>query len=251
MSVTEHENVPVAIIAQQIEAEKALDRTQKQNNRRNQTYSLARNFDLSMRNPVQWKMKRLLDVSASLIGLALISPLLFIIALSIKLDSRGPILFKQKRIGLHGQEFYMYKFRSMRQDSEKILESIKHQNETNSVMFKMFNDPRVTRIGKFLRKFSLDELPQLFNVVRGDMSLVGPRPPLPREVALYNNWHFIKFGITPGITGVWQVSGRAKITDFNKVIEMDYDYIRNWNIWLDIKLLLKTIPVVIFAKGAA
>ncbi len=217
----------------------------------NDITSIFLKLNLQTQKPIQWFMKRFLDFSLTITGLIIISPFLLLIALMIKLDSKGPVLFKQKRIGLNGKEFYMYKFRSMVVDAEEKLEELKDNNQTNDVMFKMFDDPRITKAGKFLRKYSLDELPQLFNVLKGEMSLVGPRPPLPREIKKYEKWHHIKFTTIPGLTGMWQVSGRAAIQEFDSVIELDYKYIKNWNLLLDLKLLLKTIPVVLSGKGAA
>ena len=214
-------------------------------------YWLARNFDLSKRKPHQWFLKRCLDYIGSSLVLLLLSPILLSIAILIKHDSKGPVFFKQKRIGFYGKQFYMYKFRSMSQDAEKNLEILKQYNETNNQMFKMADDPRITKIGKFIRKYSLDEFPQLINVLRGEMSLVGPRPPLPKEVADYEPWHYLRFTTQPGLTGLWQVSGRSEIKSFSKVVKLDYDYVTNWNIGLDLCLLLKTIPVIIFAKGAS
>lgn len=212
---------------------------------------ISRNFNIGLRKPFQWKLKRCFDFVSSFIGIILCFPLLFIIAAAIKLESEGPIFFKQKRIGLYGKEFYMYKFRSMKQDAEQSLDLLKEKNETNKIMFKMSEDPRITNVGKFIRKYSLDELPQLFNVLKGEMSLIGPRPPLPDEVAKYEDWHYIKFSTYPGITGLWQVSGRASIKDFNLVIKLDFKYAENWNLVQDFRILLKTIPVVIGAKGAS
>jgi len=214
-------------------------------------FSLARNFNLKQRRPLQWYIKRIFDITSSIVGIMAIWPLLLMIVLAIKLESRGPILFKQERLGLYGKKFYMYKFRSMYQDAEQKLELLKEFNETNDKMFKMYNDPRITNVGKFIRKYSLDELPQLLNVIRGEMSLVGPRPPLQSEVDRYDKWHFLRFATLPGLTGMWQVSGRSGITDFDTVIKLDYEYINNWNFKLDLYLLLKTIPIVIMGKGAA
>ena len=226
-----------------------------QENGKNQLQSspfwLARNFSLWYRKPYQWKLKRIIDITATMTGIVLISPILILLAIAIKLDSKGPIFFKQKRVGLYGREFYMYKFRSMRSDAEKNLEMLAKFNETNDIMFKMTEDPRITRVGKFIRKFSLDELPQLFNVIKGEMSLVGPRPPIMREVERYDKWHYLKFATLPGLTGMWQVSGRSKIKEFDYVIKLDYRYIDNWDLKLDLWLLLKTIPVVIMAKRAS
>lgn len=235
----------LSLIASNKEAIKENNATVKSN-----YYWLARNYNLWLRRPIQWKVKRFIDFFGSLLGIILISPILASIAIAIKLDSEGPILFKQQRIGLYGKEFYMYKFRSMKKNAEAELEQIRSQNETNDVMFKMFEDPRITRVGKIIRKFSLDELPQLLNVLRGEMSLVGPRPPLECEVEKYDKWHYLKFATLPGLTGMWQVNGRAIIKDFNQVVKLDYQYVKEWNLLLDFKLLVKTLPVVIMAKGA-
>lgn len=214
-------------------------------------YWLARNFDIGKRKPNQWFLKRCLDYVGSFLGLVLLSPILLSISVLIKLDSKGPVFFKQKRIGLYGKQFYMYKFRSMSQDAEKKLEILKQYNETNNQMFKMADDPRITQIGRFIRKYSIDEFPQLINVLRGEMSLVGPRPPLPKEVSDYEPWHYLRFTTQPGLTGLWQVSGRSDIKNFSQVVKLDYDYVNKWNIGLDLYLLFKTIPVVVFAKGAS
>ena len=219
---------------------------------RKNTYKyLIRNFNLSLRKPLQWSLKRSFDYCSTLFGLTLISPLLALVAILIKLDSKGPVFYKQKRIGLYGKEFEMYKFRSMRQDADKEYEKLKQLNETNELMFKVFNDPRITRVGKFIRKYSIDELPQLFNVLKGEMSLVGPRPPLPREVQHYEKRHYLRFATLPGLTGLWQVSGRSKIKEFDTVLQLDFSYINRWSFLMDIGLLFKTIPVVLFAKNAA
>ncbi|MEI7473353.1 MAG: exopolysaccharide biosynthesis polyprenyl glycosylphosphotransferase [bacterium] len=214
-------------------------------------FLLSRNFNLQYRKPMQWSIKKFIDYAGTGFGILLISPILILIAILIKLDSQGPVFFKQKRVGLYGQDFYMYKFRSMKINAEADLEKLKGQNQTNDKMFKLKEDPRVTRIGRLLRKHSLDELPQLFNVLKGEMSLVGPRPPLPSEVELYDKWCYLRFATVPGLTGMWQVSGRSDITNFNKVVELDYKYIEEWSILLDFKILLKTIPVVFFGKGAS
>ncbi|MCK7516057.1 MAG: sugar transferase [Desulfobacterales bacterium] len=200
---------------------------------------------------MSWKIKRYFDFFASVFGIVLISPMLIFIALAIKLESKGPVLFKQKRIGRYGKEFYIYKFRSMKCDAEDKIDAIRCFNETNDIMFKMKEDPRVTKVGKIIRKLSLDELPQLINVIKGEMSLVGPRPPLQREVDKYDKWHYLRFAMLPGLTGMWQVSGRYKIKDFNKVVELDCKYLSEWNLALDFILLLKTIPIVLSTKGAA
>ena len=199
---------------------------------------------ISESKPFQWFLKRLLDVFCSLLGLLALSPLLLLVALAIKLESPGPIIYKQRRVGFKGQFFDMYKFRSMRQDADAMLAQLMAQNETNNGMFKLFNDPRVTRVGRFIRKYSIDELPQLFNVLIGNMSLVGPRPPIDRELQYYKDWHYVRFSTLPGLTGLWQVSGRSRIKEFDTVVQMDTRYIKEWNMLLDIKLILKTFPVV-------
>jgi lipopolysaccharide/colanic/teichoic acid biosynthesis glycosyltransferase len=202
------------------------------------------NASLPDNKPVQWFMKRTMDLVCSGLGLLALAPFLAIVALAIRLESPGPIIYKQKRVGFKGRLFDMYKFRSMSQNADAMLEQLLEQNETNNGMFKLFDDPRVTRVGKFIRKYSIDELPQLFNVLKGDMSLVGPRPPIDRELKFYQSWHYLRFTTLPGLTGIWQVSGRSRIKEFDTVVKMDFRYIKEWNILLDIKLILKTLPVV-------
>lgn len=212
---------------------------------------LAESYDVRRRKPWQWLAKRTMDVTLSAVGLLLLIPLFTVVALLIRLESPGPVIYRQKRFGLHGRPFEMYKFRSMRQDAEQMLESLLSRNETNEGMFKLFQDPRVTRVGQFIRKYSIDELPQLVNVLRGDMSLVGPRPPIEREVQTYKTWHYVRFATLPGCTGLWQVSGRSRIKDFDTVVRMDYQYITDWTLGLDWRLLLKTIPVVLGGRDTA
>lgn len=194
-------------------------------------------------------LKRLFDVVVSLFGLVLLSPVLIITAVAIKLDSPGPVIFKQKRIGKNGELFDFYKFRSMVVNAEELRAELAAANEADGPVFKIREDPRVTRVGRFLRKYSIDELPQLFNVLKGDMSLVGPRPPLPGEVEEYGDLEWRRLEVIPGITGLWQVSGRSELS-FKKWMELDIYYIENWSFWLDIKILLQTIPVVLTGKGA-
>lgn len=203
------------------------------------------------KKPFQLLVRRIAELVVTIIGLIAISPLLIAIAIAIKTTSRGPLFFKQKRIGQHGKSFYIYKFRSMSIDAEEKLESLKKYNQTNELMFKMFDDPRITKVGAFLRKHSLDELPQLFNVLKGEMSLVGFRPPLPSEVDKYKNWHYVRFAMKPGLTGPWQVSGRSKIKKFDEVVNLEYKYIQNWDLAKDIKILFETIPVVLLGSDAA
>ncbi len=234
----------MGVIASEISTR--IDRDQRQNN-----YFASQSFNLNLFKPLQWTIKRSFDVCSSLMFISMFWHVFLIIALAIKLESKGPVFFKQERVGLCGKKFYMYKFRSMVQDAEAQLHKIKDLNQTNDKMFKMTDDPRMTKVGKFLRKFSIDEFAQLINVIKGEMSLVGPRPPLQREIDTYEKWHYIKFATLPGLTGMWQTSGRSDITNFDEVIALDYSYITNWSFWLDIKLILKTIPVVLAGKGAA
>lgn len=201
-------------------------------------------------SPIQPKIKRVIDVILSLTSIIVFCPFFLLLIILIKLDSKGPAIFKQLRVGLKGKQFYMYKFRSMVEDAEEKFEQVTDLNYTNSIMFKAKKDPRITKIGKFIRRYSLDELPQVFNVLKGEMSLVGPRPPLPHELKNYKHWHYVRFAKTPGLTGWWQVSGRSNIKDFDKVVSLDYEYIRNWNLLFDLKIILKTIPVVISGNGA-
>lgn len=194
--------------------------------------------------------KRVSDFIASIILLVILSPLLILIALIIKLASPGPVFFKQERCGLYGRRFIFYKFRTMFLDAESQLEGILDFNEMEGPVFKMTNDPRITVTGRFLRKFSLDELPQIWNVFMGEMSLVGPRPPLPEEVEKYDNWQRRKLSMRPGITCLWQIGGRSEVSDFNEWMRLDLEYIDNWSLWLDFMILLKTIPAVLTGRGA-
>ncbi len=195
-------------------------------------------------------IKRLFDFVASGAGLIILSPLFVVIAILIKTTSEGPIFFKQERCGLYGRKFIFFKFRTMVADAESKLKNILKYNEMNGPVFKMTDDPRITKIGKWLRKFSIDEMPQLWNVLKGDMSLVGPRPPIPSEVENYDTWQRRKLSMRPGITCFWQTSGRNKIKDFDEWMKLDLEYIDNWSLWLDVKILLKTIPVVLLGEGA-
>jgi exopolysaccharide biosynthesis polyprenyl glycosylphosphotransferase len=196
-------------------------------------------------------MKRTLDLVCSAVGL-LLAPLFALIALVIRLSSPGPVFFKQTRVGLGGRSFRITKFRTMVPDAEARKQDLVERSlYADQRLFKMVDDPRVTPIGAFLRRTSLDELPQLWNVLCGDMSLVGPRPPLPSEVDLYEEHHYSRFDVKPGITGPWQVSGRNSITDFEEVIRLETEYIREWTIWKDIGILLRTVPVVVYMQGAA
>jgi len=195
-------------------------------------------------------LKRLFDFLVTLCAMPVVLPILTLVALAIKLDSPGPVLFIQQRVGLRKHLFPMYKFRSMHENAEEMLKDIEHLNEAEGPIFKMTNDPRVTRVGKFLRKTSLDELPQLLNVLKGEMSLVGPRPMSIRDVDLFEKGIQRKrFSVKPGITCLWQISGRSDLP-FDKWLELDLQYIDNWSFWLDLKILFKTIPAVLKSKGA-
>jgi exopolysaccharide biosynthesis polyprenyl glycosylphosphotransferase len=193
--------------------------------------------------------KRLFDLAISVAIVLLGLPIWVLIALAVKLSSRGPVLYTQQRVGLHGRTFRMFKFRSMYADAEAHLPDVMSTNEASGPLFKMQNDPRVTPVGAWLRKFSLDELPQLINVVTGEMSLVGPRPPLPREVSSYSVHDWRRLEVTPGMTGLWQVSGRSALT-FEEMVRLDLFYIENWSLSLDVTLLFRTIPAVLLARGA-
>lgn len=195
-------------------------------------------------------IKRLFGIVASSVALVLISPLLLIIAICIKVDDpKGPVFYNQERIGKDGKPFKIYKFRSMVTNADELLEKLREKNEINGAMFKMKNDPRITKVGRVIRKYSLDELPQLLNVIKGDMSIVGPRPPLPSEVAQYTDYDKQRLMVTPGATGLWQVGGRNNV-DFNTMVELDLKYIQNRSIWLDLKIMFKTVLIMIKPNGA-
>jgi exopolysaccharide biosynthesis polyprenyl glycosylphosphotransferase len=194
--------------------------------------------------------KRALDVTVASIALVLLAPLMLLIALAIKLDSPGPVLFRQVRIGRGGRPFWFIKFRSMVKNAEQLKRDLMTHNEVKGgTVFKMRNDPRITRVGRFLRRYSLDELPQLIHVLHGEMSLVGPRPPLPAEVANYGEWEMRRLSVTPGLTCLWQISGRSDI-GFREWIELDHIYIDTMSFWTDLKILLFTVPAVLTGKGA-
>lgn len=193
-------------------------------------------------------VKRCTDAIASAVGLLLLSPLLLLVAAAIKADSPGPVLYRARRIGSKGREFTCLKFRTMVADADERRRKIEHLNERSRVLFKVANDPRITRVGKLLRKYSLDELPQLWNVLKGEMSLVGPRPPMPSEVTHYDLEHLRRLDVTPGITGLWQIRGRRD-PSFSNYITHDLEYIENWTPWLDLKILLQTVPEVFRGTG--
>jgi exopolysaccharide biosynthesis polyprenyl glycosylphosphotransferase len=194
-------------------------------------------------------LKRLLDIALATLGLVAVIPVLIGIAIAIKLDSPGRAIFIQERVGLHGRHFRFYKFRSMYADAEKRLAEVLDHNETDGPVFKMRNDPRISKVGAFLRRTSLDELPQLINVLKGEMSLVGPRPPLPREVEQYRPGDTIRLSVKPGLTCLWQISGRSQV-GFEQWMEYDREYVRNISFWLDLQILLRTVWVVISGRGA-
>ena len=194
-------------------------------------------------------IKRLMDILGSAIALTVSSPVLLILAVLVKLTSKGPVIYRQVRCGLYGRKFVLYKFRSMCEGAEDVLWEIKHLNEMDGPVFKMRNDPRVTPLGRILRKSSLDEWPQFWNVLKGDMSLVGPRAPLPEEVKEYTRWQRRRLSVKPGITCLWQVSGRNEI-DFQEWMKLDLFYIDHWSLLLDLKILLRTFPVVLLGKGS-
>ena len=194
--------------------------------------------------------KRLMDILLSLIAIIFLMPIFIIVAIAIKIeDPKGKIIFTQERNGVYPTTFKMYKFRSMVHNAEELLEELNNQNELTGPVFKMKEDPRITKVGKFIRKTSIDELPQLFNILKGDMSLVGPRPPIPREVEKYTEYQLQRLSVKPGLTCIWQVSGRNSI-DFEQWIELDLQYIRERSILLDIKLLFKTFFVLFGDKNA-
>jgi exopolysaccharide biosynthesis polyprenyl glycosylphosphotransferase len=195
-------------------------------------------------------IKRAIDVVGAALGIVLAAPIMLLIALAVRLTSRGPAIFAQERCGLGGRRFRFYKFRTMVEDAEDQRAALVHLNEMRGPVFKISRDPRITRLGAVLRKTSLDELPQLWNVLRGEMSLVGPRPPMPEEVAHYDARQFQRLAVTPGITGLWQVSGRSTINDFETWLELDLAYARRWSLWLDLRILARTVLVVISARGA-
>jgi exopolysaccharide biosynthesis polyprenyl glycosylphosphotransferase len=208
-------------------------------------------FTTTPSNETHLALKRTLDVAISLMILGLAMPVLAFAALAIRITSPGSVVFKQRRIGLNGRIFTLYKFRTMIEDAHERREEVAHLNEMNGPVFKVRDDPRVTPVGRWLRRFSLDELPQLWNVLKGDMSLVGPRPPIPEEVASYHRWHRRRLSMKPGLTCLWQISGRNQIQDFDHWMKLDLQYIDNWSPSLDLKILLRTIPAVLSGKGAS
>ena len=200
----------------------------------------------------EWQVmvKRAFDIVFSGAMLTILSPLLLVISVLIKLDDGGPIFYRWKVAGVSKKKFTGYKFRTMVVNADSIKEKLMEKNEMTGIVFKMTNDPRITRVGRFLRKYSLDELPQLWSVLKGDMTIVGPRPPLEGELQRFESWQRRKLSVKPGLTCLWQVSGRSTITDFDEWVRLDLAYIDNWSLWLDFKILLKTVPAVLSGRGA-
>lgn len=193
--------------------------------------------------------KRVLDIVLSLLGILLFAPIFLLVALLVKMTSRGPVIFRQTRVGVGGRLFTCYKFRSMYQDAERRKAELMHLNEATGPVFKMKHDPRITPVGRIIRKLSLDELPQLFNVLRGDMSIVGPRPPVPQEVVRYSKHELQRLSVVPGLTCLWQISGRSTI-GFERWVELDLAYIDNMSFWNDLKIIAMTVPAVVTGRGA-
>jgi exopolysaccharide biosynthesis polyprenyl glycosylphosphotransferase len=194
-------------------------------------------------------LKRMLDITLASLVLLVASPVMLAIAIAVKMDSGGEILYRAQRVGRKGRMFSCFKFRTMVENADKLKADLEHMNERDSVLFKITNDPRVTRVGQKLRKYSLDELPQLYNVLRGDMSLVGPRPPMAAEVEQYDLAHLRRLDVLPGITGLWQVEARQD-PSFDSYISLDTAYVENWSFWLDLKILARTVGVVVSGTGS-
>lgn len=207
-------------------------------------------FSAIRHNPTALFIKRLTDIVLGSLGCLVSLPIIGITAIPLLAESKGPLIFKQQRVGRNGRPFYIYKLRSMYADAEARKAELMKDNKMEGLMFKMDNDPRITKVGRFIRKYSIDELPQFFNVVKGDMSLVGTRPPTFDEFTQYEGRHKRRLSMRPGITGMWQVSGRSDIQDFEEVVELDCTYIDEWSLWLDTKILMKTVVVVLTHKGA-
>lgn len=201
-------------------------------------------------SPGKLALKRFVDITGGIVGTVLSLPIILIVAIPLKIESPGPLIFKQQRVGKNGRIFNIYKLRSMYQDAEERKKALMEQNKMDGHMFKMDNDPRITKVGKFIRKTSIDELPQFWNVLKGDMSLVGTRPPTVDEFEKYESHHKRRLSMKPGITGKWQVSGRSDIQDFEEVVKLDCEYIDEWSPFLDIQILFKTVGVVLTHKGA-
>lgn len=204
-------------------------------------------IELEMRDMI---LKRAVDILGALVGCIISIPIIAIVAIPLKLESPGPLIFRQKRVGLNGRYFYIHKLRSMYVDAEARKKDLLPKNEMNGLMFKMEDDPRITRVGRFIRRTSIDELPQFFDVLRGNMSLVGTRPPTVDEYRQYESHHKRRLSMKPGITGLWQISGRSDIEDFEEVVKLDVKYIDNWSLWNDFKIMCRTVVVVLGGRGA-
>lgn len=207
-------------------------------------------YSSNLYEPGQLVIKRLMDIAGAIVGLVITFIVGLFVVPAIKLESKGPAIYTSTRVGKNGRHFKMYKFRSMYQDADKRKVELMSQNEMQGAMFKMENDPRITKVGKFIRKHSIDELPQFFNILKGDMSLVGTRPPTVDEVEQYTTGQKRRLSVTPGLTGLWQVSGRSDILDFDEIVKLDLEYIDQWSIGLDIKLIFKTVAVMFTGDGA-
>jgi len=207
-------------------------------------------FATNMYSTSSLVIKRIMDIMGGIVGMLIMCIAFVFVAPAIWIEDKGPVFFSQQRVGKNGRIFKIYKFRSMYTDAEERKKELMANNEMSGAMFKMKDDPRITKIGKFIRKTSIDELPQFFNILKGDMSLVGTRPPTIDEVKVYENWHRRRLSIKPGLTGLWQVSGRNQINDFDDVVKYDLEYIDNWSVLLDIKLIIKTIFVVFKGTGS-
>jgi exopolysaccharide biosynthesis polyprenyl glycosylphosphotransferase len=193
--------------------------------------------------------KRAFDLVVAGLGVFVLSPVYLAVAIAVRMSSPGPVLFRQRRVGHRGRPFTMLKFRTMHLGADQMVDELRERLAVENLMFKLSDDPRVTKVGKVLRRFSLDELPQLINVLRGEMSLIGPRPPLPEEVTLYEDWQFDRLEVPPGITGLWQVSGRSELS-FDQCVRLDLFYIENWSLAYDLYILAKTLPVLFSRRGA-
>ena len=222
-------------------------------------YAIRDQIDWTQALPVRaegqaWRLQRMVkrgaDVIIASLALLVLGPLLAVVAAIIKLTSRGPIFYEWRVLGRHARPFVGYKFRTMVVDADALKEQFREQNEMRGPVFKLRNDPRVTPFGRWLRRYSIDELPQLWSVLKGDMSLVGPRPPSAEEFVQFEPWQWHKLAVTPGITCLWQVGGRSEINDFAQWAALDLEYIRRWNLWLDAQILLRTVPAVLSARGA-
>ncbi|HVE86493.1 MAG TPA: sugar transferase [Myxococcales bacterium] len=243
VQVCERYGVPFALPAHTLRFDRA--RPIEQGNADGYVHYLSYDAKLTQR-----ALKRLFDIASSAAALWMLLPLFAVVAAVIKLTSKGPIFFKQQRVGLNGRPFHMLKFRSMVVNAEELKAKLAAQNEQTGPVFKMKNDPRITGIGKFIRKFSIDELPQLINILRGDMSVVGPRPPVPSEVAKYEAWQRRRLSVRPGLTCIWQVSGRNSIS-FDQWMYLDMQYIDHWSFGSDLQLIFRTFPVVLTGRGAS